>query len=141
MIVYLIGSDQVKLKYTHEVYPLKTNPVRTGAVVSKSNDQVYKTMPVVQKVSAKVIVAANGPSAYHEETSHVYVYNNHESDELVGILPDHKVTWTQVSTWLAVKFKTTTPLIARYPVDDQLESKLIHVKVGISLFMVNVCVS
>ena len=71
MIVYLTGSDQEKLRATHPVYEVKTNQLTIGNVVSKTSDHVYKIFPVVQTPLVNRILAANGPSVYHEERIHV----------------------------------------------------------------------
>ena len=88
------------------------------------------------------MVAARFPSVYNEESVRMYVYVSPETVELVATFPDHKVTFNAVaSSSLAVKLKVTTPLTLRYQVAEPLESKVIPVKVGISLSMVNTGVS
>lgn len=99
------------------------------------------TEPVFQIASEKLIVATRGHSVDHEVIVHVYKYANHVMTELVGSIPDHKVTCTPLKGWLAIKFKVTTPLTLRAHVVDQLDTRAIQLKVGTSLFIVNDCVS
>ncbi len=99
------------------------------------------TEPVFQIASEKLIVATSGHSVVHDVIVHVYEYANHVTTELVGTILDHKVTCTPLKGWLAIKFKVTTPLTLRDHVVDQLDTKATEFKVGVSLFIVNDCVS
>jgi len=132
-----IASDHTKLRYNQLVYPLKTNQVITGLVTSRISGDVYTSDHVFHAISAYIMFAITGPSAYNDVRFRVKVYTNHENVEFVATLPDHKVTCNQLSSSLAVNVKVTTQLTLRYHVADQLESKVIQVNVGVSLSIVN----